>query len=411
METASINLPRFFFCVSSSRFPAFYAGIKIPAEQFVLTSLYRDGKLYYPQAQYEPFHDYSTFFDLHESLAWLYAFNSPANPFHRDRALRRRAQQLALSHLMECLRYIATTLDAEGPEILETPLGHWNLWPVCGAFRLCASGDPRDLARYEKWANVQLMPDAFTSHARHVSDMSPVDDVRDSGVDLGYNGQAKNWMAPLFAALGPDSLVGGFARRQYRLASFATLEEPDGSLSSLQHMNSHSTQAIPYEQWATHKHLAYAVKLPDAVPFAVPRAMHLRSQADGGRSAPSSNRWRNSTPLAPVPRRATSQPLHRRPAGRCLVGPAWYTVVTDMLDMPCEMRQRRLSHRIMHREQIMRKQAVWIVLVGAAMVAGWWGAGTAIGQNEREVEQQIRQLRQQVQELVEAGRDDEAQAR
>jgi hypothetical protein len=87
-------------------------------------------------------------------------------------------------------------------------------------------------------------------------------------VDLGYNGQAKNWMAPLFVTLGPDSIVGDFARRQYRFASFVSLEEPDGSLSSPQHMNSHSTQSTPYEQWANHKHIAYAVHIPDAVPFA-----------------------------------------------------------------------------------------------------------------------------------------------
>jgi hypothetical protein len=33
-------------------------------------------------------------------------------------------------------------------------------------------------------------------------------------------------------------------------------------------MNSHSTQSTPYEQWANHKHIAYAVHIPDAVPFA-----------------------------------------------------------------------------------------------------------------------------------------------
>jgi hypothetical protein len=310
-------------------FSAFYAGIKIPADQFILASLYQNGKLFYPQAQYEACNDYCTFFDLHESLAWLYAFDSPANPYFGNRALRLRAQQLALSHLigmvqevpggniiggwpiqygnclawnahvlrlldhvepiepelksawLDCLRHIATTLDGQGPEVLQTPMGHWNLWPVCGAFQLWrASGDPRDRALFEKWAKVQLTPDAFTSQARYVSGTSPCGYVRYGGIDLSYNGQAKNWMAPLFAYEDVDSIVGDFARRQYRFASFATLEEPNGSLSSLQHMNSHSSQAVPYEQWAAHKHLAYAMKLPDAVPFAV-HAGYSLAKIDG----------------------------------------------------------------------------------------------------------------------------------
>jgi hypothetical protein len=89
-------------------------------------------------------------------------------------------------------------------------------------------------------------------------------------------------MAPLFAALGPESIVGDFARRQYQFASFVTLEEPDGSLSSVQHMNSHSGQSVPYEQWSFHRHIAYAAKISDAVPFALHAG--YAPQAPGGRS-------------------------------------------------------------------------------------------------------------------------------
>jgi hypothetical protein len=299
-------------------FSAFNAGLKLPAEQFVLSNLYRDGKLFYPHAQYDPNVDYETFFDLHESLAWLYAFDSPANPLFRNKALRLRAQQLALIHLigmvenvpggniiggwpiqygncmawnahvlkllddvepldpqlklawLQCLDHIAMTLDAQGPDVLQTGMGHWNLWPVCGAFYLWqASGDAKHEALFNKWCAWQFVPDAFTSNARTVSGMSPSGYVRYSGIDLGYNGQAKNWPAPMFATLGVDSLVGDFVRRQYQFASFVTLEEPGGALSSIQHMNSHSPQSVPYEQWSAHKHLAYASKIPDAVAFAV----------------------------------------------------------------------------------------------------------------------------------------------
>jgi hypothetical protein len=298
-------------------FSPFYAGVKMPAEAFTLTALYPDGKLVYPQATYDPNVDYQTFFDLHESLAWLYAFDSPANPFHGDRALGLRAEQLALAHLLymtqevpggniiggwpiqygncvawsahtlalldhtvaldpklkqawiDCLDHILKTLDAGGPEMLQTGMGHWNFWPVCGAFRLWqVSRREEHKALFEKWAKTQLEPDLFTTVKADVSGMSPVGYCRYSGVDLGYNGQAKNWMAPLFAVLGPDSIVGDFARRQYRFASFVTLQEPDGSFTSPQHMNSHSTQSVPFEQWAGHGHLAYAAKIPDAVPFA-----------------------------------------------------------------------------------------------------------------------------------------------
>lgn len=298
-------------------FSPFYAGVKMPAEPFTLAALYPNHALVYPHATYEGNPDYETFFDLHESLAWLYAFQSPGNPFYKSRALRLRAQQLALAHLVgmtqdvpagniiggwaiqygncvawsahtlslldatesldpalkrawiDCLDHIVRTLDAQGPEVLETGMGHWNLWPVAGAFYLWqASGREEHRALFEKWARMQLKPDAFTSGARLVSGMSPAGYIRYSGVDLGYNGQAKNWMAPLFQQLGPDSLVGDFARRQYRFASFVTLEEPDGNFSSPMHMNSHSTQSVPFEQWSMHKHLAYATHIPDAVPFA-----------------------------------------------------------------------------------------------------------------------------------------------
>jgi hypothetical protein len=298
-------------------FSPFYAGVKLPADAFTLAQLYPGNKLVYPHATYEGNPDYETFFDLHESLAWLYALDSPGNPYFKSRGLRLRAQQLALAHLVgmtqsvpggiiiggwmiqygncvawnahvlkrlddvepldpalkaawiDCLDFILRTLDAQGPEKLQTGMGHWNLWPVCGAFYLWqASGDERHKALFEKWAAEQLEPDRFTSNARYVSGMSPAGYERYSGVDLGYNGQAKNWMAPLFEVLGPDSVVGDFARRQYRFASFVSVEEPDGTLSSPQHMNSHSTQSVPYEQWANHKHLGYAVHLPDARPFA-----------------------------------------------------------------------------------------------------------------------------------------------
>jgi hypothetical protein len=298
-------------------FSPFYAGAKMPAEAFTLAALYPDGKLVYPQATYDPNVDYQTFFDLHESLAWLYALESPGNPFQGDRALGLRAQQLALIHLVymtqevpggniiggwpiqygncvawsahtlalldrttpldpklkeawiDCLDHILKTLDAGGPEMLQTGMGHWNLWPVCGAFRLWqVSGREEHKALFERWAKTQLEPDQFTTTRADVSGVSPVGYCRYSGVDLGYNGQAKNWMAPLFAAQGPDSIVGDFARRQYRFASSVTLREPDGSFTSPQHMNSHSTQSTPFEQWAGHGHLAYAAKIPDAVPFA-----------------------------------------------------------------------------------------------------------------------------------------------
>lgn len=298
-------------------FSPFYAGVKMPAEAFTLASLYRDAKLVYPQATYDPNVDYQTFFDLHESLAWLYALDTPENPYFRDRALGLRAQQLALAHLVymtqevpggniiggwpiqygncvawsahtlalldrtqpldptlkqawiDCLDHILKTLDAGGPEMLQTGMGHWNLWPVCGAFRLWqVSGREEHKTLFEKWAKTQLEPDQFTTTKADVSGVSPVGYVRYSGVDLGYNGQAKNWMAPMFTALGPDSIVGDFARRQYRFASFVTLREPDGSFTSPQHMNSHSTQSTPFEQWAGHGHLPYAATIPDAVPFA-----------------------------------------------------------------------------------------------------------------------------------------------
>jgi hypothetical protein len=142
---------------------------------------------------------------------------------------------------------------------------------VCGAFRLWqVSGRDEHKALFERWAKTQLEPDQFTTVKADLSGMSPVGYCRYSGIDLGYNGQAKNWMAPLFASLGPDSVVGDFARRQYRFASFVTLQEPDGKFTSPQHMNSHSTQSVPFEQWSGHGHLAYAAFIPDAVPFAGP---------------------------------------------------------------------------------------------------------------------------------------------
>jgi hypothetical protein len=312
-----VRLPDDFWRHWPAPFSPFYAGVKMPADAFTLASLYPGGKLVYPQATYDPNVDYQTFFDLHESLAWLYAFDSPGNPFHGDRALGLRARQLALVHhvgmtqdvpggniiggwpiqygncvawsartlalldrttpldpklkraWIDCLDHVLKTLDVGGPEMLQTGMGHWNLWPVCGAFRLWeASGREEHKALFEKWAKTQVEPDRFTTTKADVSGTSPVGYIRYSGIDLGYNGQAKNWMAPLFAALGPDSLVGDFARRQYRFASFVTLQEPDGSFTSPQHMNSHSTQSTPFEQWAGHAHLAYAAKIPDAVPFA-----------------------------------------------------------------------------------------------------------------------------------------------
>lgn len=310
-------------------FSGFYAGVKIPADQFPLSNLYHDNKFFYPQASYDGSPDYRSFLDLHESLAWLYAFNSPANPLFRNHALRMRAQQLALIHLLymtqevpggniiggypiqygncvawnarvlrwldqtesldpqlkaawiECLDYILTKLDATGVNVLQTGMGHWNLWPVVGAYELWkTSGDPKHRALFEKWARTQLTPDAFTGRARFVSGASPDGYVRYSGIDLGYNGQAKNWLVPLYYDLGPDSIVGDFLRREYQFASFVSVEEPNGLLSSTQHMNSHSPQSTPYEQWAFHKHMLYAMEIPDARPFAV--RMGFGSKETGG---------------------------------------------------------------------------------------------------------------------------------
>src|SRR4029450_5367708 len=162
-------------------FSPFYAGVKMPADAFTLAALYPNHALVYPHATYDGNPDYETFFDLHESLAWLYAFNSPANPFYKNRALGLRARQLALAHLIgmtqdvpggniiggwaiqygncvawsahtlslldatepldpalkrawiDCLDHVLRTLDAQGPDVLQTGMGHWNLWPVAGA--------------------------------------------------------------------------------------------------------------------------------------------------------------------------------------------------------------------------------------------------------------------------------------
>ena len=56
----------------------------------------------------------------------------------------------------------------------------------------------------------------------------------------------------------------------------------------------------------------------------------------------------------------------------------------------------------------MRKQTVWIALVGAAMFAGSLGAAEVTGQKDREVDEQIHKLQQQVKELVESGHNDDA---
>jgi hypothetical protein len=59
-------------------------------------------------------------------------------------------------------------------------------------------------------------------------------------------------------------------------------------------------------------------------------------------------------------------------------------------------------------ELVMRKQTLWIALVGAAMFAGLLGATEVNGQNDREFDEQIHKLQQQVKELVESGRNDDA---
>jgi hypothetical protein len=59
-------------------------------------------------------------------------------------------------------------------------------------------------------------------------------------------------------------------------------------------------------------------------------------------------------------------------------------------------------------ELVMRQQTLWIALVGAAMFAGLLGATEVNGQNDREFDEQIRKLQQQVKELVENGRNDDA---
>lgn len=56
----------------------------------------------------------------------------------------------------------------------------------------------------------------------------------------------------------------------------------------------------------------------------------------------------------------------------------------------------------------MRKQTMWIVLVVAAMFAGSSGAAEVKGQSDREFDEQIHKLKQQVKELVEAGHNDDA---
>ena len=315
--TKDVQLPDDFWRHWPAPFSPFYAGVKLPAESFTLAQLYQNDQLLYPQAVYDPNVDFVTFYDLHTVLAWLYAFDSPANPFHKKKALGLRARQLALIHLagmtqqvpggniiggyaiqygnclawsahtlelldatvaldaelraawIDCLHHIATTLDAQGPGVLQTGMGHWNLWPVVGAFFLSQVSDRGEhKALFDKWAETQLQPDRFTSKARYVSGTSPVGYVRYSGVDLGYNGQAKNWIAPLFERLGLETTVGDFARRQYQFASYVSVEEPTGNLAAPQHMNSHSWNSPPYEQWSAHRHLSYAAHIPDAVPFA-----------------------------------------------------------------------------------------------------------------------------------------------
>jgi hypothetical protein len=56
----------------------------------------------------------------------------------------------------------------------------------------------------------------------------------------------------------------------------------------------------------------------------------------------------------------------------------------------------------------MRTQTFWIALVGAVVMAGSWGTGAVHGQDTRESEERVHKLREQVKELVEAGRQDAA---
>jgi len=303
-------------CWVSSGILPFYGGVRLPAEQFLLRNLYREGELRYPNLS----SGQGTFpagFTIHESLAWLYAWKSPANPMYGSRPLRLRAQQLALIHLVgltqhapdppieggwsiqyghplawnahtlellnsvdpldpelraawiACLDHVARELDRLGPEGLQTPMGHWNLWPVAGAFFLArASGLPEHRALFERWAEAQLLPDRYTSRSRYHGGTSPLGITRYVGVDIGYNGQSKQWMVPLFVLQGPDSLAGDFIRRQYRFSSHICLEEPDGQLLGPQHMSSHSDHTPANDQWQFHRNIVYAVEVPDAVPFA-----------------------------------------------------------------------------------------------------------------------------------------------
>ena len=294
--------------------PPLYGAVALPADQFILSHLYRDGQLRYPAYTWGP---YQPVFTIHETSAWLYAWNSPANPMHRNPALRLRAQQLALIHLVgltqhvpgkplsggweiayghclawnantlrlldsvepvapklkdawiACLDHVAQQIDALPVDRFQSPMGHWNLWPVAGAGLLYLATERNDhKALFDKWSGINLTPDAFTSAQRYTNGLSPVGYIRYSGVDLSYNGQAKYWLAPLFHLMGPDNVVGDYTRRQYRFASYVCVEEPNGQLVAPDHMNSHYYGGPGQEQWQGHRHVTYAADVPDAMPFA-----------------------------------------------------------------------------------------------------------------------------------------------
>jgi len=244
-------------------------------------------------------------------LAFAYSLNEPWNPYFGDKAIARRAATISLVDLVAqaenifyysapestkegqkygfahpgqmgfTMTFSAFTLlkvkDVLPPDVVKAwtagllwlaegtdtvkPMGPQNMrlsLPVALYYCYLATGEQRFKDLSEEWQDKVIYSSAF-SPAGHFWEGTA------RGPDGSYNGIALHRLAELFS-ISKDSKILELLRKAYRLKSYLTLVEPDGSRLGATHFNDRDPGSFADDQFAG-REIQFALEVPEAIPF------------------------------------------------------------------------------------------------------------------------------------------------
>ena len=244
-------------------------------------------------------------------LALAFSLNEPWNPYFGDKAIARRAAAISLVDLVAqaenifyysspdstkegqkygfahpgqmgyTMIFSAFTLlkvkDVLPPEVVKAweagllwlaegtntvkPMGPQNMrvsLPVAFYYCYLATGNPRFKELSEDWQDKVIYSSAF-SPAGHFWEGTG------RGPDGGYNGIALHKVAGLYS-ISKDPKTLELLQRAYRLKSYLTLVEPDGTRLGATHFNDRDTGSFADDQFVG-REVQFALDVPEALPF------------------------------------------------------------------------------------------------------------------------------------------------